>query len=617
MGPEGNTLNEQNDTSDAQNEAQSEISSPPEGIRAFDQYGREVIVAREEWAANVLPNMIKEAWDEPEQLYVILLNSFNDNFFAEVTQAAEHLYKTDTLPARGVCMWAIVLMQADRLDEAETALTQFLAMHPADGSVLLNLAKVYAGQGHAERANETLWKALETEPNLDNGLAWFATQAQERGGDEAAKAALEQLAALPTSWRAQLWLARAELVSGNLTGARALYTAALERAPRPVPADFLMQMSGDLGGHGHLAELLEFTAPHFAPEWHGLPVGNNLIKASVDTNDLELAEAIKQQLHQLNRPDWKEALGFWDTEIAKRRGGEAASALEGQQIQVGMLRIDGPVWLPPASPARPLLTAAQPGPSVTFLGGTAETPLEPTPQQLAQADALGRITRALPLYLAEQAELLTATSGRAMLPWAVGASSGFVVSGMRWPDETAIQAVSDPQNRSDYVVIVHIDAEVEPWTAELAFIRTQDGARIGELEAEFTPESLRDALPRLAAEVVELLSAFGPATSSSAYNVPTDGAFPSYLLRLEQLLAVRCASMEGVPAHFLSGEREILNGQLELCLHLPQSLPARLLLVETLAAMRKVRPEIAAAFEPRFIQLIQEHPLPALDAVFA
>ena len=79
-----------------------------------------------------------------------------------------------------------------------------------------------------------------------------------------------------------------------------------------------------------------------------------------------------------------------------------------------------------------------------------------------------------------------------MLPWAVapatvagGHPGGFVVAAAQWPDATAVQAVQDPANRSDYVVTVHIDAEVEPWEASLVFLRTSDGARIGELSAEF------------------------------------------------------------------------------------------------------------------------------------
>ena len=604
----------------------------PEGIRAFDAEGREVRVPREQWQNEVLPGMLQQAWDQPDQLYMLIVNSLNDGFLSEVSDAARHLYETDTVPARGTCMWAIVLIQTGRLVEAEMVLTGFGERHGEDASVLVNLAKVYAAKGEQARAEAALDRALALEPNHENGLGWFASMARERGGDQGAARALEQMRANPASWRAQLWLARPELDSGRLDAARALYEEALSRAPRPVPAEFLMQMSGDLGGRGHLRELLELTGPHFVPEVHGLPVGNNLIKASVDTGNLDAAAAILSTLAPFNRPDWRNPLAFWEQEIAKRRGGggagpSTAAAGQPQQVQIGMLRVDGPVWLPPGSPARAIFgekpaSAA----SVTFLGGTAEAPEgssdEPTPEQRETADHLGRLTRSLPLFLAEQTDLRTAAIGRAMLPWAVvpaagtgGHPGGFVVAAAQWPDATAVQAVQDPANRSDYVVTVHIDAEVEPWEASLVFLRTSDGARIGELSAEFGPDELEPALEDLADEVVDLLTALGPESEAPNYALPDN--FPAYLGQLEQLLALRCVTVEGGPGQALSGERLLLEGAFALEQEAPDNVAVRLLLLETVGAMQRNRPEIAAEYRPRLEQVVQEHPLAAVDAVFA
>ena len=591
----------------------------PEGIRAFDQNGREVIVPREEWRTNVLPGMLKEVWDQPEHLYMLILNSLNDGFFGEVADAAKHLYETDSIAARGACMWGIVLMQTGRVDEAEAVLSGFVAEKGEDGSVLVNLAKVYAAKGQQERADATLWRALELEPNLDNGLGWYASIAQERGGEEAATEALERVRLNPASWRAQLWLARGELAQGRLDDAKVLYNEALERAPKPVPGDLLMQMSGDLGGHGLLRELLEFTAPQFVAELHGLAVGNNLIKACLDTGNVDPTEAIVRQLAAFNRPDWKGALDFWLGEIARRRG---ANGVQQQELQIGMLRVDGPIWLPANSPAKRLFgTKKSVGPSVTFLGGTAEAPAAEGGDGPAMPDALGRMTRALPLFLAEQVEMRGAASGRAMMPWAVsqgsGQPSGFVVSGQRWADEMAVQSVSGDPNQSDYVVTVHVDAEVEPWTADLAFVRTSDGVRIGELTREFDAASPEDGIKALATEVLELLGEAELLGYELQYEAPDGSAFGSYLLRLEQLLSVRCAGMDGVPPAFLSGEREILAGEVALCRAEPENPAARLLLVETLAGMRGIRPEIAAEFMGSLQELEMERPLPVVAAAFA
>ena len=86
--------------------AAQEGSAGQDGVRAFDQNGQEVIVPREEWRTSVLPGLVKEVWDQPDQLYMLILNSLNDGFMAEIADAAQHLRETDPIKGRGVCMWA-------------------------------------------------------------------------------------------------------------------------------------------------------------------------------------------------------------------------------------------------------------------------------------------------------------------------------------------------------------------------------------------------------------------------------------------------------------------------------------------------------------------------------
>jgi tetratricopeptide (TPR) repeat protein len=588
-------------------------------INAFDQNGQPVQVPREEWRTNVLPGMIEQAEKNPDQLYMLIVNSLNDGFVEEMIAPAQLLHQTDTVPARGACMWAIVLLQQNRLDEAEQVLEEYLKQHGEEGSVLVNLAKVFATRGEHERANATLWRGLELEPNQENGLNWFGAIAQETGGDDAARAALERVRVLPGSWRAQLFLARAALAQGNVREAKSFYQEALRNVAQPHPAELLMQMSGDLGNGGHLLELIELTAPNFVPEAHGLAVGANLIKANVDTRNLQEAARLTSILGNFNRPDWAQALAYWNQQIAQKLSGVEAPQQGG--VQIGMLRVDGPIWLPPASPVRPLFGAKPAGPSVTFLGGSAETPQPAEGEQVQISDGLGRMTRALPLFLAEQVDMRTAAHGRAMIPWAVpqqqGQPGGFIVSSARWPDETARQAVQDPANLSDYVVTVHVDAEVTPWEASLVFIRAADGTRIGELQADFTPEDPGAGLAQLTDEVVDLLSSLGRATPPGIYRVPQGEEFPNYLLHLEQLLAVRCAGMDGMSPQFLTGEREILEGNLMQAAAEPDSIPVRILLVETMGAIARIRPQAVQELQQPFVELQQQHPIPLLDQLFS
>src|SRR5690606_11000925 len=97
------------------------------------------------------------------------------------------------------------------------------------------------------------------------------------------------------------------------------YRTAIDRAGPDIPADILMQISGGLGKAGHLKELLALVEPAFNPSQHGLPVGNNLIKANLEVGQIDRAREILEALYGLQRPDWREPLSYWDTQIAETR----------------------------------------------------------------------------------------------------------------------------------------------------------------------------------------------------------------------------------------------------------------------------------------------------------
>jgi tetratricopeptide (TPR) repeat protein len=283
-----------------------DLRQDPKYIQVFDQYGRELFVTKEQWRTGSLPGALKKNWENPSQLYGLVVMALRYRFFPDVVEAAEHLYHTDAIQSRGTTIYGIVLMKLGDLDRAEKVFQSYLSSHPEDGTVLTNLAKVYSERGEPQRSEATLWHALEVDPNMENALAWYRAIHRERDGEAADLHELQRVAALPGSWRAQMWQARAALQSHDLVGALELYRVGLNNAGRPAPTDLLVQMSGDLGNHGHLSEALALTEVAFVPKEHGLLVGNNLIKAHLDMGQIEAAAKILDQLYSLERPDWKE-----------------------------------------------------------------------------------------------------------------------------------------------------------------------------------------------------------------------------------------------------------------------------------------------------------------------
>jgi tetratricopeptide (TPR) repeat protein len=584
----------------------------PDQIRVIDDDGREVFITRRQWQQIVLPQNLNRAWDKPEELCNIISAALADGFRADVVEAGRHLYEIDPDSDRAACVWGIVLKDEGRLDEAESVFREFMAKHGEVGSILVNLARVHSKRNDAAKAEELLWHALEVEPNQETGLAWYESTHRERNGKEAGQSALQRIAALPLSWRAQLSLARIALESHQLDQAMAQYRDSLARAGRPVPADLLIQMSGDLGMSGHAAELVELTEPYFDVELHGLAVGNNLIKAHLDLGRVDAARRLVDQLYACKRLDWQKSLGVWDAAIARARMAAAPVAVS-QALSIAMIAINRPIWLPASSPASGLY-AGKPRDEfvVCFLGSSAESggPVQTVLRQMA--DNPGRMSRAIPLYLAEQIYFRTRANVQTLVPILVGGGAGFVISQSRWRDEDAAANAQQARPRGDYIVVTHIVATIEPWRIELRLVRVKDGAVLATLNSTCASAQLVNELPRLARQLLSVICGQTGGKSHSfppAYRVPPGRALLSYLLRLEQLLAVRCSTMEGVAPGFLNGEREILEANISLCRFCPKSISTRLLLAQTVSAMKKARPDIVPEFQEKLARLEREKPL--------
>lgn len=590
-----------------------ELRNDPNMIRVFDKYGREMFMTKEAWRTGVLPGTLQKEWDKPDALYSVIASALQDGFQADVVAATQHLYEIDTDPVRGACIWGIVLMKVGRLDESEGVFRDCTSKHGEQGVILTNLAKVYSERKDDAKAEEVLWRALQVDPNQDNALQWYVARHRERSGEAAGVEAYRRVAALPGSWRAQLWLARDELHTKGLDAAMSLYRECLQRIVHPIPADALMQMSGDLGKAGFLPELLQLVEPHFDVKTHGLQVGNNLIKAHLDLGHLDDVRRILDQLYALNRMDWKQSLSFWDTELAKSR--VAQSPAPDEPISMRILTLEGPVWLKPTSPAASLFPIKSPNSTViAFLGSSAEVNNKPDHIQRQMADAPGRMSRALPLFLAEQVSFGSQARVKPLVPWINEAGGGgFVLSGIPWGDENAIGYVKQSNIPCEYLVTTHLKTVSAPWGVELHLLRVSDGQRLDTSDVTFPMEQPEKGVPGLTKQLMASLSRHAsvtPTVWAPLYQNPDEELFPIYLLRLEQLLAVRCAGMDEKSPGPLSGERDIIDGNIQLCVDCPKNVGVRLILAQTVAAMKRARPNILPEFKTKLASLQNEHPLP-------
>jgi tetratricopeptide (TPR) repeat protein len=584
----------------------------PNLIRVYDGYGREVFITREQWRDDVLLGNLDKKRNNPDELYNMLVGALEDGFAADIVPYAEHLHRTEPLASRGVIVLGIVYMKIGRLDDAERVFNDFMAAHGEEGFVLTNLAKVYSERGDDARAEAVLWHALELEPNQDNGLEWYAVIQRERGGMPAAMEAYRRVAALPQSWRAQLWLARDALQHGNFESAEALYREALSRAPRPVPTDLMMQMSGDLGNAGHLEEIVRLTEPYFDPAVHGLQAGNNLIKAYFELGRTKEAHRIVEQLYAQKRPDWTQTLSYWDNELAKAGVARRAQKVP-EKLSATVISIQGPLWIRGQSPLKTLLPVKQAGvPNVAVIGSTVLLQEPPGAVQLQRSNATGRLSRAVPLFLADRIHLLTQAIGTAEIAWIQ--EGGFAVFGRPY-DDAALGELVRMQKEGDvpgFVAGITLDASEPNWKLILRLLRSADGKRLADAEVNVDSENPGPGVEELGEKLLRLLAQHAGVSAVAApawYATPRGNDLSDFLLRLEQQLALTCAGELPGGEGSLSGEREIFDGIVQLCVRQPANATARMVLARTLLLMKKLRPDIFEENRQKVELLQRDHPI--------
>lgn len=375
---------------------------PPEEqmITVYDAYGRPMQVTREVWRTQVLPDQIKAHWQDPEGLYALIIQTVEDGLAEDVREAAQHLLSIDPVPERSHVTLGIVLMKTGRTDEARKLLTRYTEKHGETGTILTNYAKTFDDR---TTHKEILKRALRLDPNLDNALLWWASIHDEEGGIALRIASLEEIAALPGSWRALLLLGQAMLEQGKKDEALSHFRKGLFM--QHDDPGVLMQISGVLGQNGMIAELLQLIEPYYEPERHALPAGLNLLQAYLETGQTGKGMELLDALYALDMPPFREHLNHYAEAFEARRENRAVPVQE--PVSVDIFTMDTPPWYYGLKDPTWLLEEipAKSARKVAFMPLAISTDL--TQAQAMQENIPGKISRTVALYLMEEVQLNT------------------------------------------------------------------------------------------------------------------------------------------------------------------------------------------------------------------
>jgi hypothetical protein len=251
----------------------------------------------------------------------------------------------------------------------------------------------------------------------------------------------------------QLAAAREKLKARDVAGAVAIYEGVLAGAGDR--ADVLVTISGDLGSSGHVKELIELLAPRYDAERHGAAAGINLLQAYLVTRNAEAAQHLLDLLFSLQRPELEGRLVGFSNAVAELFVSDteaAAAPITESESKISLVSISKPIWFYGLEALAPHLLPRKEGKLRRVAFAQCSLPgMENISARAAQPeDALGRLTRGLPLWFAETFGASAGWETNA----AIGASDRkhYAIFPTDWTAENIRQLNDSTEGGLDYVV---------------------------------------------------------------------------------------------------------------------------------------------------------------------
>jgi hypothetical protein len=295
--------------------------------------------------------------------------------------------------------------------------------------------------------------------------------------------------------------ARAKLDARDLPGALAIHEEVLATAGnRP---DVLVTISGDLGVHGHVQELIEFIAPRYDAQKHGPATGINLLQAYLALRLIEPAQHLLDILFSLNRPELEDRLFGFSNAIGELMAGhdhvvptveQVAGAAPAESNKINLASISKPIWFYGLEELAPHLIARKEGKlrRVAFAQCTLPGLADAMERAARPEDELGRFCRGLPLWFAET---FAASAGYEAIA-AVGASSRrhHVLFPVEWTAQNIRELNDTSTGGLDYVVTSGLRNRNDDFELVLRIWEVKKFRELKQFATRWTPASAETVL---------------------------------------------------------------------------------------------------------------------------
>jgi tetratricopeptide (TPR) repeat protein len=544
----------------------------PAKVTVRDAFGRPHELPREQWRKDVLPKLVEQCARDPQRLAALVLQGLRDGLAADVLPAALRLPVVDQDAERSLAILAAVQRECGELEGCAATLRELAEKKPQSAALRVGQALLRDRAGARVEALALLWEALQIDSNHADALhGWLAFE-HARTGDAGHGEALDRVCGLPGAWRARLLRAHRAFEQSRVDDGLADLREALAGAGDD--SDALTLAASDLLRAGRHDQFAELVLPRYRLERHHPNVGVLLLQHFAATRQPALGEQLLHELRVRFPRVLDGQLAPLDAEFARMA---PPPALPQGETKVVLYRIDRPLWFASLGDPEWLLPAKPAGSRRVLCAALAVQSPAALPA-MQREDELGRLSRAVPLFLAEQFWLLSPVRGGAAIP--VAEQGGWVVSGVPWAEERLVALLSDAERDDTLLVSGVVRPDGKRRRIDLWVYDCKARQRLGHAAAEGDEGALGPLLLQLLAELSPIVG--GP----PALRPPVGGdAFcERHATGLAQLAALVIAQLGGLPKDRVYGQRAIFEWLLGVALEQPGFVPAKLAFAAALCA---------------------------------
>lgn len=364
-----------------------------EEIKVYDKLGRAFRFPRDQWRREVLPQILREAWDDADMLRLRVRGALREDCAEELVDAARRLVAIDDDVVSAACLYAEVALRTEKLDAGRSALESVRRRRPDAAEPYVALAVYARHEGQIEEERQLLEDALRRDPNIDAALGRLLEIAEPNF--EARDAILAEQSAHAGAWLPKAFRARAFFETGRVSAALEAYEDLVETMPRH--AKSVTRVTGDLGNFGLTHEIVAWFAAGFDPARDGIYAGLNVVQALIAEEQYARADKLLGELFTLEAPECAEHLSVLEDELSELRG---APDIDPGGLQLAL--IEGPVWahgLPDTDGLLPPVAASSE--RVLLLALVDEVEEHSDGVKDASLESFSSFSRSFPLYLAE------------------------------------------------------------------------------------------------------------------------------------------------------------------------------------------------------------------------